>query len=221
MTDARLNVVALLLGAVLPSIGCGSDPGAAGSCGKVQPCGGDIVGDWRVVADCVNDAVLSMKLASDFGASCPTVTGHANVTETGSFTFSAGLSFSASATVAGTVDMNIPASCLAGSTCADVNAAIQADLAANPSPGITSVSCLGSSACTCRFTVGPVPLLESGTYTTAGTTLTLTSAADGSVDQGGYCINGTTGHLMTLVMSMPMGSMGTMTIDEDTVMVRQ
>jgi len=79
----------------------------------------------------------------------------------------------------GTVDMDIPPSCLVGSSCATVDATLRARFAANPDPDITSVSCSGSGTCVCRFNVSS-PGVDTGTYTVGGASLTTVSALDGS-----------------------------------------
>jgi len=221
VTDGRgrmrrfFGVVALAL------IGCGGD-GAAGTCGKVQPCGGNIVGNWNIVADCISDAGATMAFAEELGMDCPTVTGHSvGFRESGSAAFRSDHGYAIDATVSGALEMNLPASCVAGATCAEVSAVFQANLAANPQPGINSVSCSGSGDCTCRFNVGPVRAFDTGTYVAIGSTLTLTSSMTGEITDATHCVQGNTAHLMTVQVPMNMGTMGMLLVIEDTVLVRQ
>ena len=49
------GVTSLICFGVAGLVGCGGDDdGPGASCGKVQACGGDVVGDWEVVAGCVD-----------------------------------------------------------------------------------------------------------------------------------------------------------------------
>jgi hypothetical protein len=215
----NLRVLCLIL-PPLPLVACGGDgPGA--TCGAVQPCGGDLVGDWSIVADCLSDATVSMSFAELLGASCPTVTGHASLAASGSVAFGADLGYMASGMISGVFEMQIPPSCFAGAMCADVDAAFRTEFAADPQPDLAFLSCGGTVDCICRFKVGPRSWSESGSYATSGTTVTVTSSLDGSMSGGAYCIVGDTGHLVTLGMSIDMGSIGSMTIDEDMVIVRR
>ncbi len=58
-----------------------------------------------------------------------------------------------------------------------------------------------------------------GTYTTSGTMLTL-NATTGTGTGGAYCVQGNTLHLLTLDMTMSMGSMGTATIQSDIILTK-
>ena len=90
---------------------------------------------------------------------------------------------------------------------------MQADIAANPST-VQTAHCAGSSICTCTVTNGPQTTSETGTYTTSGTTLTITDS-DGSISSNGYCVQGNELHIVQLDMTMPMG-----TIEADTVLTQ-
>jgi hypothetical protein len=49
----------------------------------------------------------------------------------------------------------------------------------------------------------------------------MASTVNGYAKDFGYCIDGNTGHLMSVQISMNVGSMGRVTIVEDAVVVRQ
>ena len=84
-----------------------------------------------------------------------------------------------------TFNMNLPASCLQGQTCADVNTAIQSLVGTN---GVSAATCSGSGSCTCAI-IGTLDIENSaGTYATAGTTLTLTATSGGNGDSGPCCV---------------------------------
>ena len=213
MTHARTMVAMVVFSAALMSMvsACG---GGSGSCGKVTPCGGDVVGNWTISGACFNAAALNM----DIGMSCPGATVSITaLSVSGSVSFNADLTYTTVGTASISVRETIPASCLAAGggtlTCAQLDQQIQQDIAANPS-STQSGHCEGSSICTCTVTNGPQTTSETGTYTTSGTTLTFTDSA-GSISSNGYCVQGDELHVVQLDMTMPMG-----TIQADTVLTR-
>lgn len=200
-TSARsalgVAVGGLLLAA--SAVTCGGSSG--GSCG-VQPCGGDVAGSWRAKSACADQATVNMQFLGAIASDCPSATlSNVSYTPSGTLMFGSSTTYTADVTMAVKFTMNLPASCLQGQTCAQVNAAIQATVG---SDGITSATCSGSGSCTCAVT-GTVDVENSaGTYATAGTTLTLTATSGGNGDSGAYCVQGSTLHLVTVDMSMPM-----------------
>ena len=52
----------------------------------------------------------------------------------------------------GSIDINFPASCMAGSSCDDATAGFQAQIEDGtfPIPSVTSIACAGSSSCLCH-----------------------------------------------------------------------
>src|SRR5262245_46468992 len=93
--------------------GCGGDDGSGGSCGNVQPCGGDVVGDWELVATC-QSRVARAAFASAFsvnamGSTCPEQSVRSiDVAVTGSILVNADSSYSVSFTYRANLDINIP-----------------------------------------------------------------------------------------------------------------
>ena len=213
MTHARTMVAMVVFSVALMPIvsACG---GGGGSCAKVQPCGGDVLGNWAISGACFNNAALNM----DIGMSCPGAS--INITAfnlTGSARFNADLTYNTTGTATISLRETIPVSCLtAGSvalTCAELDQQLQEDIAANP--GTTQTGhCEGSNICTCTVTNGPQTISETGTYATSGTTLTFTDSA-GSISSNGYCVQGNELHIVQFDMTMPMG-----TIQADTVLTR-
>jgi hypothetical protein len=62
MTSRSGFVLCCATGALL--LGCGGEAGGPGaSCGKVQPCGGDVVGAWNMVAVCEDPAAFQSAFA--------------------------------------------------------------------------------------------------------------------------------------------------------------
>jgi hypothetical protein len=185
-----------------------------GSCGKVQPCGGDVVGTYTIATACYGNATMDMPVIEG----CPQAT--ASVTSlgvSGSASFNADRTYAVSETIMGSASQTIPASCLTMDgltlTCMQLDQLFQQLAAENPE--IQSIRCSGSSSCTCTFTLAPMTITESGTYTTSGTTLTLTDTA-GGVSSSSYCVQGDELHLLSVDMTMPMG-----TIQADTVLIKR
>jgi hypothetical protein len=214
MTEANKRMVLVGFCAALAPLvsACGS---SSGSCGKVQPCGGDVVGDWNISAACVDNAVANMELPFECPGAMVRVTG---LNVSGTATFTAGLTYTRTQTMSGSVQMTFAPSCLAMEgitpTCAQIDAILQLQLAQQPGT-FQSASCSGSATCTCSFTTVPETQSDSGTYVTSGNTLTLTSSA-GAVDADQYCVQGNELHIPEVDMTMAMG-----TIQADTVLTRR
>jgi hypothetical protein len=209
----------LSCGGGMALVGCGGDDGPGATCGKVQPCGGDVVGDWELVANCQSHAAMAA-FASGFAdqamsSDCPAQSLRgAELRAAGSFLLRADSSYAVSLQFNAILDINIPASCLTSSSCATVSANLQAEIAAGARPGVVSGSCAGSPDCLCREVL-LLPQSEEGTYATAGTVLTFT-ATNGEVSTFDYCVQGNTAHFM----NVSVGSAGQSTIDSDLVGVK-
>ena len=190
----RFSVVIMLVGVAVA--GCNGDS-SGGSCARPDPCGGDVVGTWKIVDSCVEFTVPPLGL--DF---CPQAT--ADITETafsGGATYNADLTYSSTLTLAYTFVLRLPTSCLSSGggtvTCADFNDALQAQLTAHPDPDIQSYTCAsGGSSCNCTVVPTPQTELESGTYSTTGGRITSTPTGDAPSNEN-YCVQGDTLHLLT------------------------
>jgi hypothetical protein len=199
-------------GAAGSGTGGAAGSGSNGSCGNVEPCGGSLVGTWSFTAECIN----SMVFAPQTQAICAQASvSSVNASVSGSATFDASMVYSVTQNVTAAVVWNVPASCVAGGTCADFADTFQSQLAA----GVT-FTCTGSSDCSCtESVVGSTT--DNGTYSTTGSVLAINSAVSGSTTTGGYCIQGSTLHLLTVDATMNMGPMGQATIDKDVVAQKQ
>ena len=62
---------------------------------------------------------------------------------------------------------------------------------------------------------------DNGTYSAGGTSLSVISAITGNGNSGGYCVQGSTLHIITIDSTMNMGPMGQATIDEDVTATKQ
>ncbi len=70
--------------------------------------------------------------------------------------------------------------------------------AAGMRPGVVSGACSGAAGCTCQVSLA-LPQSEVGTYTTSGNVIACI-AIGSTTSTADYCIQGTTGHFMTVSM---------------------
>jgi len=179
-------------GATGGSSAAGGTAGASpsGACGQVEPCGGSLDGVWNVTGACVNNTAFMVALQKALTAGCGLVSvNSAGVIATGSIGFTqATMTYTSNLTETGTFQYSIPMACLNGQTCAGYAAALLQQT------NTLSASCSGTTTCACTLTSQEVRN-ESGTYTTGGTTVTLTSSL-GTQSTGPYCVEGTSMHLL-------------------------
>jgi len=184
----------VLLHCVL-TLGCGSGDGGGDppGCG-LAPCGGAVVGSWAFTDACIAQDVLNAGLAAQtaelmVGCSGAHV-GEVTVEPSGTLVFNADGSYSGGLGIGIEFDLFVPTSCIAPDACADLQVAVQSNLDSDPDSLFRTVSCAQGSDCACTFSGGSPAANETGTYSTSGTTLTLTSAAASEVSE--YCVQGTT-----------------------------
>jgi hypothetical protein len=201
-----VGVLAMLAG----GIGCGGSSG--GSCGTTQPCGGSVVGSWKLASTCVLDDSL---FASDATEICPTAMIHVNsISGVGGVTYGADGTYQDTGSLSIGLQFTVPTSCLAaGETCSDIDMGFAQDTT------ITSHSCsMSSAACVCTVAMTE-PVTDSGTYSTSGTNLT-TTPTGGAASTDEYCVAGGTLHDLAVDMSMQT-SMGKVKIQGDVVFTKQ
>jgi hypothetical protein len=151
----------------------------------VEPCGGSLLGTWTLQAACqpVEDFTV--------GEECPgaTIDQSAHITS-GSLTFDADMTFTASLSQSGTLRVTAPLACVAAATCDEYASSI---VPSSPDD-TTTCTTVGGDTCDCAL-VHPMPQIRStsGTYTTAGNTLNWTSP---SAPSSSYCVQGNTLHIM-------------------------
>lgn len=203
MSQTKYTVVTVVFSAALglTMLSCG---GGSGSCGKVQPCGGDVVGNYSIGAACFDNAALTMEI----GMQCPGASVNiSGLKVSGNGSFNADMTYSITETISASLSETIPASCLTMSgitvTCTQLDQEIQALLTQNPGT-YQSAHCSGSSSCTCTFVLAPQTTSETGTYTTSGTTITTTDST-GSSSSSSYCVQGNELHMLSVDMTMAMG----------------
>jgi len=139
------------------------------NCLQVAPCGGDLVGTWTFIGTCTNVAALNDQL----GDGCPGATFNAfGVALTGTFTFNADLTYTASNWREDfVIAETLPLMCQGGATCADGNGT-QTDTTAGAMTTVTT-TCTGTSTCTCRVNGRFIVSSDAGSWMTAGTNLTM------------------------------------------------
>ncbi len=203
MTPTKYAVATVVFSAALglTMLSCG---GSSGSCGKVQPCGGNVVGSYSVSVACFDNAALTMEIMADCPGASINISG---LNVSGNASFNADLTYSITETISASLSETIPASCLTMSgvtvTCAQLDQEIQSVVAQSPGT-YQSAHCSGSSSCTCSFVLAPQATSETGTYATAGTTITTTDST-GTPSSTSYCVQGNELHMLTVDMTMPMG----------------
>ena len=142
------SVIGAFVGALLLAASTASCGGGSGASCGVQPCGGDVAGNWRATSACADQASLDAAFMGAI-ADCPSATlTNVHYAPSGTLMFGSSMSYTADITMGMSFNLNLPASCLAGQTCADANTALQAIVGTD---GITSVTCSGSGSCTCTI----------------------------------------------------------------------
>jgi hypothetical protein len=169
----------------------GSGGAGSGTCGKVLPCGGDLVGTWTLTENC-RDLPIQPE------PTCPgerITSWTATILGGSTWTFNANMTYSRSVTATSVVVWSYPLSCIIelSSSCADFAADVQATL--DPDEMIT---CTETDPCICTVSVGSRTTTDNGTYQTAGTNVTFTSAVTGATGTAPYCVQGSRLHLVTL-----------------------
>ena len=202
--------------------GSPADGGPPGTCGNVQPCGGEVMGNWTFTETCQSSArfaASAMKFSTMAEQSwCPgqTLVG-IEPEAAGSLVLDGVGTYTLALEFGGYIDINYPASCIAGASCDDATGGFQAQIEAGtfPNPSVTSIACSGSSSCLCHAAVNG-PQYASGTYAVSGNVLSFT-AATGVVTNKGYCVAGNTLH----ILDTSTGSTGPIAIDSDLVGMKQ
>jgi hypothetical protein len=188
--------------------GAGATGTDGGTC-SFTPCGGDIVGTWRLSSIC------ALGPASDCPPSGGVTVDRSKSEATFTFASDGTVVYAYSGTL--TETLLYPDTCLAGidagtaRACSDfqseVQSSIQRDDGGAPLAGLTSFTCSvnASSICMCDEVFTSAPQTENGTYTTSGDQVTITlAAADGGAVDGGtnppseYCVSGNTLTLHTI-----------------------
>lgn len=216
MIDVKKMVAMVICSAALAPLvpACGEE---SGSCGKVQPCGGNLVGNYSISAACTTAAPTN---GMAFGFNCPEATvGTPALSVSGSASFNADLTYTMTTTATATAQVMFPPACVASQTggivptCDQINQLVPLLIASMPGT-IQSATCAGGTTCTCTVTLAPQTTSESGSYVASGTTLTTTDST-GQIVGGQYCVQGSELHYIQVDATMPS------TILADTVLTKR
>ena len=184
-------------------LGCGDS--GSGQCGAFTPCGGAIVGNWRITGYCSN-------ITGSSSSSCTGMTANAQVQVNGTLSFTSTGTYSIAGTENGTNNVTYPQACLTSvnMTCARLETAL------NTGMGGISGSCQSNANgdCACTENFANVPVGEQGTYSTSGSSLNMIKT-DGTTSEGStqYCVQGNT--LMLQATSPTVSGSSTLTATKE------
>jgi len=180
--------------------GCGGDSesdsaGGDASCGKVAPCGGDVVGTWKITKSCADSAAIIAAVSEI----CPAATVQSiDVQTTGTFSFNADGTYTEGVTTGGSATVFIPSSCLVQGGITYTCSLVTLALTVMKPAGVDSISCSDASGgCDCKVVPSTLVRNQAGTYTTTDNTYT-TSPAEGTPVESSYCVQGNRFHSITL-----------------------
>lgn len=170
-------------GAAGQSAGTG---GSGATCPSVSPCGGNIVGTWKVTQSCVT----ASEDLNSAGAGCTGATAVLEITYGGSLTYKSDLTFDYSAvTATEIVHEHFPSGCSPfGLTCQQL-----AQTATDGGPPRCSIDALGG--CNCDSVMMLTSSYPTGTYAVSGSMLTTTSTTS-MPSTSSFCVQGSVLYLI-------------------------
>lgn len=176
----------------------GNSEGGGGSCGKVQPCGGNPTGVWEITTSCIDARALGDDVLRQLSAAtgCDALrVEETHAEQTGSVSFNADMSYESTGSVSFDATVSVPASCITQGgftlTCGQLNQLIKQLMMAE----LGEVTCKeATGGCSCKLVTPPRAVDESGTYSVSGTKLT-TSGSDAPSD---FCVQGNELHVISV-----------------------
>lgn len=212
----KLLPLVTLTGVSLAVLGCGGGTGTpggtlGGSCpSSFTPCGGNLVGAWHLKTECTNSSSSSSASCPDISVSLVPGSGYA---ATYTFDPTGTLTLSFSGSMSETV--RYPAECLHSDArtvqaCADLSKTLQSASQHAGDAGTSTITFAGGSCsadpsgiCVCNESFSYSSSSMTGTYTTSGTKVTISSlsgtgmpdagAGDaGTTSPNDYCVSGNT-----------------------------
>lgn len=181
-------------------VGCSSNSGgSADDCGKIAPCGGNIVGTWKIVDSCADSSPATTSTGS-----CPGETFQvASFSASGTIAFNADMTYKVSLTESASETATAPTSCLSTGgipVSCDEFAKVVAEV--TPADAGASTTCTASgSTCSCHVDLSGLAVHEMGTYSLSGNTISSTpSPSTGMSSAAGYCVQGNTLHITSTLM---------------------
>lgn len=187
----------MLFAVFVLSLSCGSSSNEAGdsaSCGDFTPCGGSLVGTWKIASYCAGAGSVTM-------GKCETGRDFSEYEPSGTYTFFDKGTVSIQMVMNGEVKTHLSPGCFAevpggAMTCAEMGGS-----SASPSTGTTKTCTSGTDGdCQCTEAFSDAMGSKEMTYSTSGTSLSLStlptsvSPWDSIIE---YCVQGN-----TLSMSM-------------------
>jgi hypothetical protein len=170
----------------------GNGSGGSASCSSGTLCGGDVVGTWTVSTSCLS--VTGQLDLSAIGAHCPAAPITGSLTVSGTWTANADGTSKDDTTTLGQEQFSFSSACQSISstpvTCEGMADTIK-------TLGYETVTCTGTSGCTCSATVkqkGDLGIVSgspstSGNYMRDGNVLTVVGDSEAKY---GYCVSGST-----------------------------
>lgn len=152
------------------------------SCPAFTPCGGELLGDWKLEQMCLQIAVPAALTAF-----CPDVKLTLSpVRATGTVSFKADNTMTSSAEVSFDEHIQFPTSCLTEDLCSSYASQL------STAPGVTTGHCDydTSTGCSCTLTSSQ-PSMNSGTYQVQGGNVTVTNAT-GAMEVDSFCVSANT-----------------------------
>jgi hypothetical protein len=168
------------------------------TCPAITACGGDLVGDWTVQQLCLTTTTMDA-----VAQSCPGATFSLSpITATGTISFRADSTMSASAVVSLQEFVRFPASCYTEAECTAYGAAASAATTITDSPCKYDVA----TGCSCTLT-STQPTMSSGSYQVQGNNVTITSSASSKPELDSFCVSGNTLSIFQVTASGTSSSM--------------
>jgi hypothetical protein len=165
-----------------------SSSNAAATCGKVAPCGGNLVGTWKFVAECDGaDSQQNHCAGGTTAQDLETVT--QSVIVSGTVTFNADMTYSIAKDTSDTITVMEPAECLGFAETCD-------QLARTMGPPELVTCADAGNGCKCTQHPGDVTSYSTGSYTVVREQVLSTSGSSGSALGYNYCVQGDTLHLL-------------------------
>lgn len=169
-------------------VSCGGETtSGTNDCAPVEPCGGDLVGTWKVVSSCVHGTAQETTSA----CSLPLTTQIQSVTYSGTVTFDPDLHYVTTVTASGRMALTYPAACLTSArlTCEELSQSLVQ--MPTSSGGVKGTGCYSSGGgdCQCTFDVQTPAHETPGAYSTNGNSVTITT--NGRSVSTDYCVRGT------------------------------
>lgn len=163
----------------------GTSPGTsngASACSAINPCGGDLLGDWTIKDLCMGTST------QPFGGSCAGVTLSLGLlAATGSISFRADNTEVGTATLSYRSTVHIPADCYDEGSCNAYQTAL------NAVNDVSNAMCSwdAGSGCACTTSV-TTSSMANGTYQVQGTNVSFTDFTTGRQSVASFCVSGNT-----------------------------